>query len=279
MKKIVIIFFLVFFLTALSVIWFRREDFKHIKRDWKIGVVTQDGLEMVMISPTRRMVNSIKIDKNVKVWIPGELGWIDQNRVKDVVEKSGDKKLIEKIFFYNFGFITDKVEYLNEPDDWNNNSELLKTMGLLSWLNFNYMRERVIFNDDVVSKDLLTLDSYFSDVMMRDFADTDLINEEGIKLTVVNSSQENGLAGFISSRLEWAGMSVVSSASEGKEMSEACLIALGPNTENSLTQKTLVNMLDCKKGRDLNLSDGEIELYFGENFAKVLKYSSYVRTF
>lgn len=279
MKKILGVLFLIIFLMISILIWLKRDDFKHIKRDWKIGVVTQNGWEMVTISPGRRMVNSIKIDKKVNLWIPGGSGWIDQDRVKEILNKTDDKKFINNVFFYNFGFIPDKVEYLNETDGWNNNGELLKTMGLLSWINFNYMRDRIIFNDDEVSKDLLTQNSYFGEVMMRDFADTELINNEDIKLTIINSSQENGLAGFISSRLEWAGMSVVSSGNENREMQSDCLMVLGSNTENSVTEKTLTKLLGCKKESDSNLADGEIELYLGENFAKVLKYSSYVRTF
>lgn len=279
MKKILGVFLLIFLLIIGGVVWSKREDFKHVKRDWKIGVVSQNGWEIVTISPGRRMVNSTKIDKKVKIWIPGDFGWIDQERVKKILSESPDKKLINKIFFYNFGFVPDEVEYLNQVDDWNDNGRLLKTMGLLSWLNFSYMRDRVIFNDDLITKDLDTLDSYFNEVMMRDFADTELINEEETKLTVINTSQENGLAGFVSSRLEWAGMSVVSSANEIREIKDSCLMVLGPGSEKSVTKKSLTNLFDCKQERDLNLADGEIELYFGDNFAKVLKYSSYVRTF
>lgn len=273
MKKKVLGFLLILFLIIVGVVWIKRENFKYIKKDWRIGVVTQNGWGIVTISPARRMVSSIKIDKKVRLWIPGETGWIDQDRVKKVLDETSN------IFFYNFGFIPDKVEYLDEVEDWNNNSGLLKTMGLLSWLNFNYMRDRVIFNDDLVNKDLRTLGSYFSEVMMRDFADTELIDNEDIKLTVINASQENGLAGFVSSRLEWAGMSVVSSGNENREIKEFCLIVLGPNTENSVTERKLTSLLNCEKENNLDLADGEIELYFGENFAKVLKYSSYVGTF
>lgn len=279
MKKIIAIIFIIGILIISILIWFKREDFKHIQKDWKIAIVTQNGWGMVTISPGRRMVNSIKIDKNINLWIPGGIGWIEQNRVKKVLNESDDKRLVNKVFFYNFGFIPDKVEYLNEVDQWNNTNQLLKTMGLLSWINFNYIRDRIIFNDDLVSKDLLTLDSYFSDVMMRDFADTDLINEEDIKLSIINSSQENGLASFVSSKLEWAGMSVVSSGNETKEINDSCLMVVGSGVDNSKTQKTLTDLFGCKKERDMSLADGEIELYFGENFTKVLKYSSYVRTF
>lgn len=279
MKRILGILLLVIFSILLILMWFKRDNFKHINRDWKIGVVTQNGWEIVNISPGRRMVNSIIIDENVELWVGGDGGWMDQNRVKKILSETDDKKFIERVFFYNFGFIPDKIEYLNEVGEWNNNGKLLKIMGVLSWLNFSYMRDRMIFNDDLIDKDLLSLNSYFNDVMMRDFSDTDLINEEDIKLTVINASQENGLAAFISSRLEWVGMSVISSGNENREIKDSCLMVLGPGTENTVTHVTLKSLFECGKELDMNLSDGEIELYFGENFSKVLKYSSYVRTF
>lgn len=279
MKKIGTIILAIILLILAILIWFRRDNFKHINKDWRIGIVTPEGLEMVVISPTRRMVNIMKIDGKTQVWIPGGIGWSNQNRVKEILEKSDDKKLINKVFFFNFGFVPETIEYLNNVDDWNSNSRLLKTMGILSWLNFNYMRDRIIFNNEIITKDLLSMDSFLDEVMMRDFADSDLVNEEDIRIAVVNTTQENGLASFLSSRLEWAGASVISATNDNKDIKSDCLMTLGLGTENTMAAKLITQVFSCEKENGENLSEGEIELYFGENFTKVIKYDSYVRTF
>jgi hypothetical protein len=90
---------------------------------------------------------------------------------------------------------------------------------------------------------------------------------------VINSSNVDGLANFITKQLERAGFSVVS-VTDGDDL-DKCKLAYGQGVEKTFSWKVLKGLFDCETERDSSLNEGEAELYLGENLAEVIKYPSY----
>ena len=112
------------------------------------------------------------------------------------------------------------------------------------------------------SKELIAVDGH------------DKLNNEELRLSIFNNTSESGLAAFVSKRLEWSGFSVVSTDNNNEKI-DKCLIVYGNKTDLNYGWKLINKIFSCEKKLDESLNDNELELYFGDSLATMIKYSSY----
>jgi hypothetical protein len=233
--------------------------------DFRIGIFADDGIAMVSISKSRNMINFLKINKESKVWLPQGMGWYRSEVVKKILIQENKKDLYNDILFYNFGFAADKIVSLKKIDDWR--SKFWWRLKIGNLIN----KPETLSGDSDVEVDWL------NEVMLRDFSETKVFDED-LKISVINISQENGLATFITNNLERLGFSVVSIITGDKEEEmDSCTILYGDGVENSYSLSLLNSLFDCKKFFDLSLNSDEVEIYLNDKFASMIKYSSYYK--
>ena len=93
-----------FFLLLIVVIIFFIKN-KSIKgEDFKVAILANDGVGLVSLSPERKMINVLKLNKESKIWIPGGLGWYRNESIKGLLIQEKQLGKLDDIFFYNFGF-------------------------------------------------------------------------------------------------------------------------------------------------------------------------------
>lgn len=275
--KIARILIIILVTTVISGIWFLGGD-KHKGKgsDFKMGIGSDDGMALVSISWERRMVNILLVDKDREVWIPEGLGWYKSGKVKKLLLLENKWNLFEKLLFYNFGFIADRAIELDRVNDRISDRVLIKEMGLINWIKFKLNSNQMISKEEKV--DAETTEEMIDEIMIRDFSDSSLVTDE-TRIRVINQTEEDGLAGFIGNRLERAGMSVVGIENARGENIKACLWTYQKKPGEIISADIMRRMLGCEEKEDKNLNESEWELYLGEDWAKMIKYSSYVRSF
>lgn len=246
------------------------------RSDFKLAIISSDSLAVISVSPMRDMVNVIKIDGEVPVWVPGGLGWYKSNKIMRLLRQEVNFMDYKKIFFYNFGFVADKVVFLDNFEEWSNNQNLISEMGMFGWIKYLFWQNRVIVSSEQLSGNPEQNRSMLGEVMMRDFGDDRILADEA-RLSVYNTSGETGFANFISERLEWAGFLVMEVDNSGETV-DKCLMIYNSALEKKYSLLILKDLFDCSLKTDNNLSENEIYLYFGEVFGRMIKYSNYVRS-
>jgi hypothetical protein len=247
------------------------------KNDVRMAIVTPDEVGVVVISPERKMVSVLKIDGKEKIWIPGGMGWYQSNRFKKIVEQEKIYGKAFEVFFYNLGFLTKHVLYLDQLDDWQKNEVLWQYLGgLRGFVRYKMMNDRFIFKDDSITSDLINKEGSLDEMMPRDFADNRLL-DDNIRVSLINTTAETGMANFVGNRLSWAGFSVVAIENSTDQV-ENCLLVFGVGSEISYTGKMIKEIFGCQTKTDDSLGSQEIELYLGQKMAEMIKYSSYVGT-
>ena len=244
--------------------------------DFKMGVGADDGLALISISWERRMVNIMLVDKDREVWIPEGLGWYKSSKIKKLLLLENKWNMLDKLIFYNFGFVTDKTVGLEKMNDWSNDRVLIKEMGLINWIKFKLNSGQMVSKEETINNE--TTEEGLNETMIRDFSDSSLVTDE-TRIRVVNQTEEDGLAGFIGDKLEKAGMSVVGIENARGENVKNCLWSYQKKPEKVMPADIMRRMLGCEEKEDKNLTESEWELYLGEDWAKMIKYSSYVRAF
>ncbi len=244
--------------------------------DYKMGVIWDGGIGVVSISLGRRMVNSLEVSGQTQVWVPGGLGWYGADKIKRLLDQEDKRGKAVDIIYYNLGFLPDKVLFLDDFS-WDEGVRLMVDMGFFDWLEFRYFREQMIFKEEVIDGDLTQLGWYLDEIMVRDFADSLILNED-LRLTVFNTTGHEGLANFLASRISWAGFSVAGVGGSEEEVS-VCKLTYGQGVVGSLGWEVLSSVFDCERQADGALADFEVEIYLGEGFSQMINYGSYVRTF
>lgn len=267
-----LILFLLLFLILLSFVIHRDKD---EKLDYKLGILANDGIALVSISKERKMINVLNLDKETEVWIPGGMSWYQNSKVKNILEQEKKISIVKDVFWYNFGFFVDKVLVLDSVDNWKNNSVLIKNLGLFNWINYKFNYGKMLLKPEEIKGKLDENELLLDEIMVRDFSESKLNNEE-LRLSVFNNTSQNGMAAFISKRLEWSGFSVIS-ADNNNEKIEKCLIVYGNKTDLSYGFRMINKIFDCDKKYNENLNENELELYFGDSLASMIKYSSYLK--
>lgn len=251
--------------------WKWRDD------DFRVGIVTPENVALLSISPGRGMINLLTVDGEVELWLPGGMGWYQASRIKKISEMDKNKDLIDKMLYYNFGFIPEKIAYLDKVSDWRN-WNLIKYLGAFDWLRYKFFQENWLFKSEVISRSLAMEKENLDEILPRDFSDNELSSGE-VKVSVVNASGENGLGSFVADRLNWMGFSVVGVETEA--IKKDCQIMT--TTVSSETTKKYVDILvkifNCSQTSNAAMLPSEAIIYLGQNYAEMLKYSTYVRSF
>lgn len=230
--------------------------------DYRIGILADDGVSMVTISPERQMINFLSLNPDSQLWIPEGMGWYRNEVIKKILVQEKRVDLINNILFYNFGFVADKIIILNQTDDWQSK------LWLLLLRNNDLIKKTEVMAGDVDKNE-----AFLDKIMVRDFSETKVINDD-LKLSVINSSEFDGLANFVTEKLERAGFSIIS-VTNGEESLEKCKILYGNGVTQTYSWQVLTNLFDCEEQKDSSLNEGEVEIYLDKNWAQMIKYSSY----
>jgi len=241
--------------------------------DFKLGIITPDRVAILSISSQRGMINLLTLDPEVEVWLPGGMGWYPSNKIKKIYDTDKNADLMKKMFYYNFGFVPEKIAFLTDVNEWRNWS-LVKYLGVMDWLRYVAQQENWLYKAENIGRMLDMGKEKLDEILPRDFADSELQGGE-IKMTVVNATEENGLGAFMADRLNWMGFNVMEVDSEATK--PECEIML-KTTANDLTKKyvdLLAKMFTCSQVSTTTLLPDEAVLYLGQNYASMIKYNSY----
>ncbi len=250
-------YFLGGFMILLLLAFFWRDYRWDGKKDIRIGMIDDEGLIVMVISPTRRMINKLITVKNTPIWVSGGYGYYEAEKVKKLLLQEKKENLIKEIFFYNFGVMVDKIE-------WNKKEISPDLLGIIGYIRFRLSEENYLNNIEYLTTSKEDNERILDEVAVRDLADSSLL-EENMKVNVYNSSDVSGLAGFLGKRLDWMGLTVIGINNSIIKEDFFCRIVSG----GELKIKFIWN---CEKIVDKNLNIDELEIYFGENFAKMLQY-------
>jgi len=259
------------FILAILIKWKWRND------DYRLGIVAPDSVAILSISPGRGMINLLSVGGEVEMWLPGGMGWYQTNKIQKIFEMEKKPDLANKTFYYNFGFIPEKVVFLDDVTDWRNWS-LIKTLGVIDWLRYKFGEGNWLSKSELVNRSLVAEKENFDEILPRDFSDNDLSNG-GIKISVMNASGENGLGAFVADRLNWMGFNVVAVESEVNRNDCQIMTKAVPNNLTKKFADLLAKMFSCSQVSSGTLLPDEVVLYLGQNYAQMIKYSNYVRTF
>ena len=260
-NRIFLILGLLVFFVLLFYVFFKNKTNKG--SDFKIGILADDGVALVSISKDRKMINILKIDSEAKLWIPGGLGWYRNIVIKKILQQENKINLLSDIIFYNFGYKTDKLLYLKKVDNWKN----------IFWWKLIY-HNNFLTKEEIVKNDINISEDFLDEVMIRDFAETKII-EEDLKLSIINTTDVGGLANFMTKRFERLGFSVVSVGNNIGGGEKACKILYGKQVFNTYSLSIIKEILNCQTKEDLGLNSNEIEIHFDDYFSSVIKYPSY----
>ena len=266
---------LLLLLALLVLIGFLKKRETNGNLDYKLGIIANDGIALVSISNERKMVNVLNLGSEVEVWIPFGMSWYGNTKIKNVLEQEKKMNLVGDVFWYNFGFLTDKILVLNSVNDWKKDSVLIDNLGFLNWLKYRINYDKMLLKEERIDSNLDQNELFLSEIMVRDFSESKLNNED-LRLSVFNNTSESGLANFMTKRLEWSGFSVVSTDNNDEKI-DKCLILYGDKVDLSYGWKMINQIFNCDKKYNQVLNENEVELYFGDNFASMIKYPSYLK--
>lgn len=241
--------------------------------DFKLGIITQDRVAMLSISPTRGMINLLVVNPEVELWIPEGMGWYPSNKIKKIYEDGKNAELMKKTFYYNFGFLPEKLAIYNEVNDWRD-WDLVKYLGPLNWFRYLLEQDNWLYKIENINRSLAMEKENLDEILPRDFADSELQGGE-VKISLMNASDENGLGAFVADRLNWMGFNVVSVGSEAKKDGCEIMVKTSPNALTKKYTDLLAEMYKCSQLSNASLLPDEVVLYLGENYASMIKYSNY----
>ncbi len=253
----------------------KEKDKKYKNLDNKIGLIATDGVALLSISNERKMINFLSLEKEVEVWLPGEGVWEKNNKVAKMLLADNKNKMAKDMFWYNFGFFTDKIIFLESVNDWKNDSLLLNNLGFIEWVKYKISYDKMFLKKEQIRGALTDNEILLGEIMVRDFSESSINNEE-LRISIFNNTNETGLATFIGKRFEWSGFSVISTDNNNEKV-ESCLAIYGDKVEESFSWNMIKNIFYCDTRYDQNLNEGELELYFGDNLPSVINYSSYFK--
>ena len=135
----------------------------------------------------------------------------------------------------------------------------------------------MIFKDETAEKEISRREWLLSEMMVRDFADNRLLNQD-LRISLFNTTDNEGMAEFLGNRLSWAGFSVMATENSEEECAK-CRLVIGNRVDESTAWTSLLKVFDCEVKKDETLADNEVEIYVGQEWAQMINYSGYVGTF
>ncbi len=236
-----------------------------VKDDYRYVVLNEDGVKLINVSPRRRSVFKLSVGPEVKIWIPGGMGWYRAGSLNKLLENEGKKSLVADIFFYNFGFeesAGSRFEGWRRGWEWWWNSRL------------------VLVESELAKDERAGLAEEVETLIEVGLADEG-VAESGLNWKVFNGSEEKGFADFVAKRLNYFGLRVIDVGNfETLEM-ERCRLLIGSGNKDAEILLGRVNrFLKCKiEAGAEEVERGEVRLVVGEGLAKMIEYSSYVGSF
>lgn len=270
MKKFILAVFII-----LICAWFFQRNWRN--SDFKLGIITPNEIALLSISPQRGMINLLTLDGEVEVWLPGGMGWYQSNKINKIYEIDKDIELMRRMFHYNFGFLPEKIMFMPKVDEWRGWT-LVRYLGVVDWLRYVFEQDAWLYKAEKLFRSMEMEKEQLDEILPRDFSDSELLNEE-IKISVVNDTEENGLGSFVADRLNWMGFSVMEVRSEMPK--KECELMVNVSVEGVVKKYTdiLAKEFKCSLVSNTTLLSNEAVLYLGQNYASMIKYNSYVRTF
>lgn len=244
------------------------------QEDYRVGMVGRDGIIMWTISAERRMINSLAVEAKKKVWIPGGLGWYQADKVAKILTEEKKRQVAMSVFFYNFGFIPEAVVF--GEGDWPYRKEVVLNWGVVNWLKFWFEKTKYFIKEEILEETAEGADPMLDEMMPRDMADSRILRED-LRLTVYNTGKSDGLAGFVARALERSGFTVVGVENYGGS-EDGCQIRYGKGIEERFAFLEIRAIFDngCRFEEEMSLRSDEMELYFGDKYAEMLNYQSYL---
>lgn len=230
------------------------------KNDFRIGIISDEKVSVLVLSPSRRMINRIETQGNTPMLVNGGYGWYEANKLKKLLKQEKNENLAKEIFFYNFGVVVDRIE-------WSDKGFTLENLGILGYLKFRLTEDNYLSNKEILTTDKDKNDELLGEIALRDLADN-LILSQDIKISVYNTSNTLGVASFMGKRLDWMGLTVIETNNAVEEKIDNCKVING----SEYLIKKLKSLWNCEYVTDNKLDSNEMEIYFGEKFAKMLKY-------
>lgn len=229
------------------------------KNDLKIGIITDEKISVLVLSPERRMINRVEMKPDTPVLINGGYGWYEANKIRKLLKQEKKENLTKEIFFYNFGVLVDQVE-------WKETGFTVENLGILGYLKFRLTEDNYLSNREVLSDDKLKNEILLDEIALRDLADNRILSSD-FKISVYNDSEVSGLAAFMGKRLDWMGLTVIETSNAGEGVDNCRIV----NGSDFLVNK-LKDIWNCELVKDEKLGDDQMEIYFGEKFAEMLEY-------
>ena len=252
-------------ILTIVIFWFKKNWFDN--RDFKLGLLTNQGVEIVSVSKERRMINQLTISPESMVWVPKGLGWYRSDRILKLLNQENRMDLATDLFFYNYGLVPDLVLNLDSDDNWENNWQVVNKWGILNWLRFKLQEGQMRYKQETQKSD-------FDEILPRDFSDSLMIKED-LKVSIYNASDNMGLASFMAKLLEWSGLTVVGIENYPSQI-DNCKLEVPRGEKTTVGVGFLASRLkECVVEESAELPSGNVEIYFGEKFAQMLNYQSY----
>jgi len=259
----------IFLLLLIIIIWGGKNWFND--RDFKLGLLTDQGIGIISVSKERKMINELTMSPETMIWVPKGLGWYRSDRILKLLRQENKMSLAEDLFFYNFGLVPDIVLNSNSFEGWENNWQLINKWGGLNWLKFKWQEGQMRYKQE-------SQKSNFDEILPRDFSDSQMTRED-LKVSIYNASDNTGLASFMAKVLEWSGLTVVGVENYPIQI-DNCKVVFSEK-EKALTGITFLKnrLSECFLEESAEMSEGNVEIYFGEKFAQMLNYQSYKQEF
>jgi len=277
MKRILV--YLIVGLVVVGMIWWDiNKGFEiFMKDDYKMAVISPEGLGLISVSNNRGMINFLTIGPEVMIWIPRGYGWYRADRIYGLLKQEGRMELAAEIFFFNFGNVCTKIIWGDSLLAWEEWSNLVNNLGVLSSIYLKWKMSEMFFNEEVINGQLAD-NIELDEILSREFSQDRLIEEE-IKVSVFNASGSNLLAAFVAEKLNWLGVNVLTVGDAGTEQDE-CVFKYGGDVEKTRTFAMIKEVFnDCQFDFADNIVAGEMELVLGRKWSQMINYDSYVRSF
>lgn len=237
-----------------------------VQRDFRMAQINDNGIELTSISFKRKMISKIVIGENELVWVPEGYGWYRSGSVKKLLQNENKMYLLDKLVLYGLGF---------DVDMWvgseSYNLTMIKQWGWYPWLKYKMEEGGWLYKEENL-KDLKNNSQLIDKVMLRDMADSNIL-ESDIRVVVYNLTNENGLAEFVGKDIERLGFAVTGWESS---VPEDILCRIVSKNRYDIFVR---HFEECEMKISQDMPENEIEIYFGEKFAQMINYKSYVGTF
>jgi len=252
-----------------------REKLRLTNNDFRVGIVSQNGIVIKSISKDRNMINTLQVGSEVPVWIPRGMGWYNAGKIAKLLGQENKPELLSEVLFYNFGFVPDVV-LTNQNANLFFNWQVCQKWGWLNYLGFWITSGQMMVKEEEYNQNIDDLTVYMGKVASRDFADNRLLRED-LRISIFNASGLSGMASFIARNLQWSGLTVVGIDNYPDSIAK-CKIVFGTKAASSYGFEMLKNRFpECENSQNDKLGEMEVELYFGDSFAQMLNYQSYIQ--